>query len=164
MDQSRTNSEEKTGGEIRTGLPRNTQMAARSRRPSKLMSQLRYALRGRHYSPRTEDTYCLWVKRFIFFHRLRHPAEMGERQINEFLSHLAVKGRVSSSTQNQALRAILFLYVKAGLILDRYAGLVLDTLTGFPLLSWWHDFTPPRTSGRDPLIGVRGFLCRSEAV
>jgi len=76
----------------------------------KLLDQLREALRSRHYSRRTEQTYCLWVKRFIFFHNVRHPAEMAEPEINAFLTHLAVKEKVSASTQNQALSALLFLY------------------------------------------------------
>ena len=76
----------------------------------KLLDQLREALRARHYSRRTEQTYCLWVKRFIFFHNVRHPAEMAEPEINTFLTHLAVKEKVSASTQNQALSALLFLY------------------------------------------------------
>lgn len=76
----------------------------------KLMDQMREALRSRHYSHRTEEAYCHWVKRFIYFHHVRHPAEMGEAEINAFLTHLAVVGRVSASTQNQALAAILFLY------------------------------------------------------
>lgn len=78
--------------------------------PPKLLDQLRSALRVRHYSKRTEETYCYWVRKFIFFHRLRHPAEMGEPEINAFLSHLAVKEKVSASTQNQALSALLYLY------------------------------------------------------
>jgi integron integrase len=76
----------------------------------KLLDQLREALRARHYSRRTEQTYCLWVKRFIFFHHVRHPGEMAEPEINAFLTHLAVKEKVSASTQNQALCALLFLY------------------------------------------------------
>lgn len=76
----------------------------------KLLDRFREALRARHYSRRTEQTYCLWVKRFIYFHKIRHPAEMGEPEINAFLTHLAVKERVSASTQTQALSAILFLY------------------------------------------------------
>ena len=76
----------------------------------KLLDQLREALRSRHYSSRTEETYCQWVKRFIYFHHLRHPAEMAEPEINAFLTHLAVKDNVSASTQNQALSALLFLY------------------------------------------------------
>ena len=76
----------------------------------KLLDRFREALRSRHYSRRTEQTYCLWVKRFIYFHKVRHPAEMGEPEINAFLTHLAVKERVTASTQTQALSAILFLY------------------------------------------------------
>ncbi|MBI1746124.1 MAG: integron integrase [Acidobacteria bacterium] len=76
----------------------------------KLLEQVRLALRARHYSRRTEDVYVMWSKRFIFFHRVRHPAEMGEPEINAFLTHLAVKERVSASTQNQALSALPFLY------------------------------------------------------
>jgi site-specific recombinase XerD len=76
----------------------------------KLLDQLRDTLRSRHYSRRTELTYCLWVRRFIYFHRLRHPAEMAEREINAFLTHLAFEDKVSASTQNQALSALLFLY------------------------------------------------------
>ncbi|MGH7363059.1 MAG: phage integrase N-terminal SAM-like domain-containing protein, partial [Candidatus Methylomirabilales bacterium] len=76
----------------------------------KLLDRLREALRSRHYSRRTEQSYCHWVKRFIFFHHVRHPAQMAEPEINAFLTHLAVKGKVSASTQNQALSALLFLY------------------------------------------------------
>ncbi len=74
------------------------------------MDQLRQALRSRHYSRRTEQTYCQWVRRFIYFHKMRHPAEMGESEINLYLTYLAVKEKVSASTQNQALSALLFLY------------------------------------------------------
>ena len=76
----------------------------------KLMDQLSQALRARHYSRRTEKAYGHWVKRYIYFHKIRHPAEMAEPEINAFLTHLAVKGKVSASTQNQALSALLFLY------------------------------------------------------
>jgi integron integrase len=79
-------------------------------RPPKLLDRLRRELRAGHYSRRTEMTYVHWVRRFIFFHRLRHPAEMSEQEINAFLTHLAVKDKVSASTQNQALSALLFLY------------------------------------------------------
>lgn len=75
-----------------------------------LMSQYRKALRSRHYSPRTEKTYSRWVVRFLQFHGMRHPQEMAEREINAFLSDLAVNKKVSASTQNQALAALLFLY------------------------------------------------------
>lgn len=76
----------------------------------KLLDRLRESLRSRHYSRRTEETYCQWVRRYIFFHDVRHPAEMGEEEINAFLTHLAVNDKVSASTQNQALSALLYLY------------------------------------------------------
>ena len=76
----------------------------------RLLDQVRDAMRVRHYSPRTEDAYIGWIKRFIFFHNKRHPVEFGEREISAFLSHLAVAKNVSAATQNQALAAILFLY------------------------------------------------------
>jgi len=76
----------------------------------KLMDRLRLALRSRHYSRRTEQSYCHWVKRYIYFHNVRRPDEMGETEINAFLTDLAVTKKVSASTQNQALSALLFLY------------------------------------------------------
>jgi integron integrase len=76
----------------------------------KLLDRVRTAIRTRHYSLRTEEAYVGWIRRYIFFHGKRHPAEMGESEINAFLSYLAVKGHVSASTQNQALSALLFLY------------------------------------------------------
>jgi len=80
------------------------------RKPPKLLDQMRALLRTKHYSIRTEDSYLQWAKRYILFHGKRHPAALGAAEINEFLSHLAVERNVSSSTQNQALCAILFLY------------------------------------------------------
>ncbi len=85
-------------------------MKTHSKRESKLMVRFRKALRARHYSPRTEETYSRWVVRFIHFHKLKHPAEMAEHEVNAFLSHLATSKKVSASTQNQALAALLFLY------------------------------------------------------
>jgi integron integrase len=76
----------------------------------KLLERVCEAIRTRHYSLRTEDTYLRWIKRFILFHGKRHPREMGGREIQEFLSYLAVEGRVAASTQSQALSAIVFLY------------------------------------------------------
>jgi integron integrase len=75
-----------------------------------LLDRVRQALQARHYSDRTEQAYVAWIERFICFHGKRHPAEMGEREINQFLTDLAVKQKVSASTQNQALSALLFLY------------------------------------------------------
>jgi integron integrase len=80
------------------------------RRPPKLTDRLKEALRARHYSPRTEQAYVSWACRYIRFHKLRHLGEMAESEINAFLTHLALKEGVSSSTQNQALSALLFLY------------------------------------------------------
>lgn len=64
----------------------------------------------RHYSPRTEDAYVGWIRRFVRFHGTRHPATMGEPEVSRFLSHLAVEADVAASTQNQALAALVFLY------------------------------------------------------
>jgi integron integrase len=76
----------------------------------RLLDLVSRTIRARHYSRRTEDSYRRWIKRFIIFNGKKHPYEMGEREVTGFLSHLATKRRVSASTQNQALNAILFLY------------------------------------------------------
>lgn len=78
--------------------------------PPKLLDQVRVAIRTRHYSIRTEDAYVGWIRRFIFFHGRKHPSAMGAEEVNTFLSNLAVNGRVSASTQGQALSSLLFLY------------------------------------------------------
>ena len=79
-------------------------------KPKKLLEQVRDVMRLKHYSLRTEQTYCNWIERFIRFHQLRHPREMGEEEMSAFLTHLARDGAVAASTQNQALSALLFLY------------------------------------------------------
>jgi integron integrase len=76
----------------------------------KLLDQVRDKIRAKHYSIRTGTTYTDWIKRFILFHDKRHPSAMGGAEVESFLTHLAVKGKVSASTQNQAKSAILFLY------------------------------------------------------
>ncbi len=76
----------------------------------RLLDRVRDALRLGHYSPRTEDAYAGWIRRFILYHGKRHPSEMGANEVVQFLTHLAVDGQVSGSTQNQALAAVLFLY------------------------------------------------------
>ncbi len=76
----------------------------------KLLDQVRDAIRARHMSPRTEEAYAHWIKRYILYHHKRHPAEMGPAEITQFLTALAVERHVSASTQNQALAALLFLY------------------------------------------------------
>jgi hypothetical protein len=78
------------------------QPARESPAKPKLLHLVRRAIRIRHYSPRTEQAYVHWIRRYIFFHKLRHPAEMGTAEINAFLSHLAVSEHVSASTQTQA--------------------------------------------------------------
>ena len=76
----------------------------------KLLDQVRVAIRSLHYSLQTERVYTHWIKRFIFFNNIKHPKDMGPIEVNAFLSFLAVKLKVSPSTQNQALSALLFLY------------------------------------------------------
>jgi integron integrase len=76
----------------------------------KLLDQVRDAVRVRHLSYRTEQAYVDWIRKFILFHSKRHPNEMDETYVSEFLTYLAVKKKVAASTQNQALSAILFLY------------------------------------------------------
>ncbi len=66
--------------------------------PPRLLDQVRAAIRTRHYSRRTEEAYVAWIKQYIFFHDKRHPAAMGGEEVNAFLSHLAVRRRVSAST------------------------------------------------------------------
>ena len=75
-------------------------MTAHPAAPPKLLDCLREVCRVRHDSIRTEDAYHDWSKRFILFHGKRHPGEMGAAEINQFLTHLAVDGHVSASTQN----------------------------------------------------------------
>jgi len=76
----------------------------------KLLDQVRQIIRIKHYSLRTEESYINWIKRFIFFHNKKHPIEMGEEEIGQFITYLAKNDKVSASTQNQALCAIIFLY------------------------------------------------------
>ena len=82
----------------------------RAGRPPRLLDQMKAELRLRHYSLRTEHAYVDWVRRFIRFHGLRHPKDMGAAEVEAFLSHLASERHVSSATQNQAKCALLFLY------------------------------------------------------
>ena len=76
----------------------------------RLLDLVRDKLRVKHYSIRTEQAYVDWIKRYIFFHDKRHPQAMGAQDVEAFLTHLAVAGKVSASTQNQAKSALLFLY------------------------------------------------------
>ena len=105
----------------------------------KLLDQVRTVLRTRHYSYQTEQTYVKWIRRYIYFHDIKHPKEMGAAEIEAFLSDLAVRGNVSASTQNQALCALLFLYRE-----------VLSVN-----LPWLDGFTPAKKSSRVPVVLTR---------
>ncbi|MBI4726063.1 phage integrase N-terminal SAM-like domain-containing protein [candidate division TA06 bacterium] len=123
--------------------------------PPKLFDQVRIEIRLRHLSYRTEQAYVHWVRRFILFHGKRHPREMGASEVETFLTHLAVDLKVSASTQNQALNALVFLYrhvikndigeienmvrakrpVRVPEVLSREQALrILDAMTGTPQL------------------------------
>jgi site-specific recombinase XerD len=78
--------------------------------PPPLLDQVRNAIRRRQYSPRTEKSYVGWIRRFIVHHGKGHPRELGAREVEAFLTYLAVERKVSASTQNQALSALLSLY------------------------------------------------------
>jgi hypothetical protein len=79
-------------------------------KPRKLLDQVRDAMRLKHYSLRSEQTYVDWIKRYILFHEKQHPKDMGAPQVKAFLEHLAIDRHVFASTQNQALNALVFLY------------------------------------------------------
>lgn len=76
----------------------------------KLLDQVRDKLRVKHYAIRTEQSYVDWIKRYIYFHDKTHPKDLGAQDVEAFLTHLAVVGKVAASTQNQAKSALLFLY------------------------------------------------------
>ncbi len=88
-------------------------MAPASATAPRLMDRVRAELRLRHYSPRTERSYCAWIRRYIEFHGRRHPRELGVEGVRAYVEHLAEVRKVSASTQNQALAALLFLYERA---------------------------------------------------
>ena len=108
-------------------------------KPKRLMDQVRDKLRKLHYSYRTEQAYCDWIKRFIWFHGKRHPRAMGANEVEAFLSHLATDRGVSASTQNQALCALLFLYRKM---------LEIE-------LDWVDNITRAKPSERVPVVLTR---------
>jgi hypothetical protein len=78
--------------------------------PLKLLDRVRYRIRLKGYSIRTEQAYTGWIRRFIIFHNKRHPQDMGKAEIEAFLSYIAINRHVAASTQNQAFNALLFLY------------------------------------------------------
>ena len=77
---------------------------------SPFLESIRHVMRTKHYSIQTEKTYLLWIKRFILFNQKRHPKDLGEQEVTQFLTHLAVNRKVTSSTQNLALCTIVFMY------------------------------------------------------
>ena len=87
-----------------------TRQRTEGKEPPRLLDMAREAIRRRHFSYRTEETYLQWMKRFILFSRKRHPRELGAAEVTAFLNHLAVERHVAAATQNQALAALLFLY------------------------------------------------------
>ena len=97
----------------------------------KLLDEVRAHIQRLNYSIRTEDAYVDWVRRFVLFHDKRHPREMGAAEIEAFLTHLAVVGKVSASTQNQAKSALLFLYREVLQIDLPWLGEELGTDHGF---------------------------------
>jgi integron integrase len=99
-------------------------VVAQSGKP-KLLDQVRQRCRVRHLAYSTEQTYVNWIRRFILFHHVRHPLEMGAPEVTDFLTNLAVEGRVAASTQNQALAALLFLYRE---VLERDFGWLDDVV------------------------------------
>ena len=103
---------------------------------SKLLDQVRAIMRFRHYSYQTEKRYVYWMRQYFFFHNLRHPLEMGGNEIEAYLTYLAVDRKVSASTQNQALSALLFLYREV---------LKID-------LPWLENFTPAKHSEHVPVV------------
>lgn len=104
--------------------------------PPKLLDRVRAAIRSRHYSPRTEEAYVMWIRRYILFHGKKHPSAMGADEVNAFLTRLAVDEKVSASTQNQALSALLFLYKS-----------VLEDP-----LPWLHDLVRAQRPQRLPVV------------
>lgn len=105
----------------------------------RLLDAVRERIRYRHYSYRTEQAYVEWVRRFVRFHDRRHPRDMGAREIEAFLSHLANERDVAASTHNQALSALLFLY-----------GEVLGIE-----LPWLGEIERPRRPQRLPVVLTR---------
>ena len=81
-------------------------------RRTELLPRVRDELKRRCYSPRTEEAYISWIRRFVQFHRYRHPLDLGEAEVKTFLSHLATHQKVAAATQNRAMAALVFLYVE----------------------------------------------------
>ena len=102
----------------------------------RLLERVRQTIRVKHYSPKTEKAYTSWVRRYVHFHGKRHPDELGAQEVSAFLSHLANVRKVSASTQNQALCALLFLYRE---VLGRD-------------LPWLEDLTRAKRPAKVPIV------------
>jgi integron integrase len=113
-------------------------------RSGRLLDQLRERIRYLHYSLRTEETYVYWVRLFIRFHQLRHPAEMGAPEVKQFLGWLVSVRNVSASTHRQALSALLFLY-------EKVLGVTLP---------WLMEIGRPRVQKRLPVVLVPDEVAR----
>ena len=124
----------------------------------KLLTQVRTSIRLRHYSHRTEKQYVWWIRRFIEFHQQRHPADLGQAEVAAFLAHLAVERRVSASTQNQALSALLFLY---GEVLHRRVAWMADLVRAKAPRRLPAVLTPDEVGAiLDKLSGATALVCR----
>ena len=110
----------------------------------RLLDQVRERIRYKHYSIRTEEAYVYWVRGFIKFHRLQHPAEMGAAEVTRYLSWLAAERGVAPSTHKQALSALLFLYREV---------LELD-------LPWMTEILRPKDRVRVPTVLSVGEVAR----
>ena len=99
-----------TGARDGAPIPQAAPASSTRETPAQLYGRIAVAIRLRHYSPRTEEAYISWTRRFIAFHDRRHPRELRDAEVTAFLSALATRGKVSSATQNQALAALRFLY------------------------------------------------------
>ncbi len=97
-------------GVMQRESPERPSVAVATTGAPKLLDRVRQTIRAKHYSRRTESAYVDWIRRYVLFHRKRHPSEMGAQEIAGFLTWLATNRRVSASTQNQSLSALLFLY------------------------------------------------------
>jgi Phage integrase, N-terminal SAM-like domain len=93
-----------------TGRIEGVTVGGASKRPPRLLDEVRRVLRLKHYSLRTEQAYVAWIRRFVLANGKLHPRNLGGTEVECFLSGLAVDGQVSAGTQNQALAALLFLY------------------------------------------------------
>jgi hypothetical protein len=96
-------------------VPANAAAASRAPGEPKLLDRIRATIRRLHYSPRTELAYVNWIKRFIFYHGIRHPAELGADEVRAFLSHIAVRRHVSSSTCKEGVLRIVSAWTAPGL-------------------------------------------------